>query len=246
MSLENAKQWIEKAQRVVGFSGAGISTESGIPDFRSPGGVWSQNRTVMFDEFQSSRAGREEYWRQKVAIWPEMRKADPNPGHMAFVHVHETGCLAGMITQNIEGLHQRSGLPDERVIELHGTMQRVTCLDCEGELSMDEACARVAAGDFAPECSCGGYYKPATVSFGQSLVADDLYRASALCRECDVFISVGSSLAVQPAAGFPVMAKKHGARLIIVNRTETPLDGIADLVVRAEIGAVLPEMVGMN
>jgi len=249
MSLEEAKKWLEKSTKVVGFSGAGISTASGIPDFRSPGGVWSKNRTVLYQEFLANEEDRIEYWRQKVAIWPEMRHAKANRGHEAFFHLHEQNKLLGMITQNIEGLHQESGLPDDLVIELHGTTRIVTCLTCNDQISMDEACKRVQEGELAPKCQknkCGGYLKPATVSFGQSLGAEAIRKASQLCEECEVFIAVGSSLVVHPAAGFPVLAKQAGAKLIIVNREETPLDGIADGVFHDEIVDILPQLVGMG
>ena len=239
-TLQNVKQWIAESMKIVGFSGAGISTESGIPDFRSPNGIWANNRTVYFDEFVSSEEGRIEYWRQKRGMWPEMRDAAPNDGHQFFVKLHEAGKLLGMITQNIEKLHQRAGLPNEKVIELHGNTADVTCLDCGHLISMDEACRRIEEGEAAPRCEkCNGYYKPATISFGQSLNANDLMQAEALCHACDFFIAVGSSLVVQPAASFPALAKQSGAKLIIINRTETPLDAIADLVVQSEIGPTL-------
>ena len=243
MLIEQVQSWLADAQRVVGFTGAGISTECGIPDFRSPDGVWATNRTVMFDEFLRSYDDRVEYWRQKAAMWPEMRDAEPGAGHRAYVRLHETGRLSGMITQNIEGLHQRSGLPTSSIIELHGTTTRADCLSCLATITMDEACERVAAGDLAPECECGGYFKPATISFGQDLVPEHLYRASALCRDAEVCLVAGSSLVVQPAAGFPEMAKRHGAKLVIVNRDATPLDGFADAVFHDEIGVVMPQLV---
>lgn len=243
-SLETARDWMAASTAIVGFSGAGISTESGIPDFRSPGGVWSQNRTVMFDEFLQSREGRVEYWRQKAAIWPEMRSAEPNAGHLAFTALYEQGRLKLMITQNIEGLHQRAGLPDDRLVELHGTTAVCECLSCSHRITMDEACERVTAGDLAPECDrCGGLYKPATISFGQNLKEQDMMRAADAARDCDVMIAVGSSLQVQPAAGFPVLAKENGAKLVIINRDPTPLDSMADLVVHDSIGTVLPELI---
>ena len=240
MPTEALQALIDQSQNIVGFSGAGISTESGIPDFRSPDGIWSQNRTVYFEEFLQSREDRVEYWRQKTAIWPEMSKAVPNDGHHFFTRLHEAKKLRGMITQNIEGLHQRGGLPDESVIELHGTMRDVTCLDCHDKTSMDEACKRVASGDLAPQCHiCDGLLKPATISFGQSLRITDMDEAALWSRTSDLFIAVGSSLVVHPAAGFPVVAKEAGAKLVIINRAPTPIDHLADLVIREEIGATL-------
>ena len=243
MPIQALQSLVDKSQNIVGFSGAGISTESGIPDFRSPNGIWSQNRTVYYQEFLQNREDRIEYWRQKVAIWPEMSKAVPNEGHTFFARLLEAKKLRGMITQNIEGLHQRGGLPDERVIELHGTMRDVTCLDCHNKTSMDEACKRVASGDLAPECNmCGGLLKPATISFGQSLIATDMDEAALWSKTSDLFIAVGSSLVVQPAAGFPALAKEYGAKLVIINRTETPIDTLADFVIREEIGQTLAQI----
>ena len=239
-----ARELIAGASRIAGFTGAGISTESGVPDFRSPNGVWAQNRTVDFQEFLSSEAGRIEYWRQKVAAWPAMRAARPNAGHHAFVRLHEQGRLTALVTQNIERLHQRSGLPGDRVLELHGTTTEAVCLSCGDRITSDEACRRVAAGERAPRCRrCGGLLKPATISFGQALPHDVLLRAQTAAESCDLLLAVGSSLVVEPAASIPRLARRAGARLIIVNRDPTPLDGIADVVVRGEIGAVLPALV---
>lgn len=244
MDLQYARQWIAEARRVAGFTGAGISTESGIPDFRSPGGVWARNRTVYFDEFVSNLADRVEYWRQKVEMWPEMRKAEPNAGHYAFVELERQGKLVAMITQNIDGLHRRAGQSPELMIELHGTTLEAACLSCGARSPMDECVERVQAGDLAPECrACGGYLKPATVSFGQVLPEEAIRRATQASANCDVFLAVGSSLVVYPAAGFPQLARQRGAKLIIINRTPTPLDSTADLVVNEEIGKVLPELV---
>ncbi len=239
-----ARELIAGAARIVGFTGAGISTESGVPDFRSPDGVWARNRTVDFQEFLSSEAGRIEYWRQKVAAWPAMREARPNAGHHAFVKLHDQGRLTALITQNIERLHQRSGLPADRVLELHGTTTEAVCLSCGDRITSDEACRRVAGGERAPRCRpCGGLLKPATISFGQALPYDVIVRAQAAAETCDLLLAVGSSLVVEPAASIPRLARRAGASLIIVNRDPTPLDGIANVVVRGEIGAVLPALV---
>lgn len=244
MSIDQVREWISAAERIVGFTGAGISTESGIPDFRSPNGVWARNRTVYFDEFVANRDDRIEYWRQKVEAWPEIRDARPNDGHRAFVHLAESGKLRAMITQNIDGLHQKSGLPPELVLELHGTTVEVACLSCDYRVGSDVVCRRIAEGDPAPECpNCGGLLKPATVSFGQSMPVDVMAAAEDAARDCDVFLAVGSSLAVQPAASLPVLAKRSGAKLILLNRDSTPLDDIADAVIHDEIGATLPKLV---
>jgi NAD-dependent deacetylase len=245
LTFEQARQLIANSSRIVGFTGAGISTESGIPDFRSPNGIWANNRIIEYSEFVSSRAGRVEYWRQKVAMWPEMRDAQPNAGHLAFTELERRGKLRAMITQNIDGLHQRAG--NTRVIELHGTTAEAECLTCGTRITMDAAIARVEAGHPAPECDgCGGLLKPATVSFGQSMPALAMRAAVESCQDCDVFLAVGSSLVVYPAASLPELAKQSGAALIIINRTPTPLDGIADLVVSEEIGKALPKLVGMD
>ena len=245
MDDQAARELIAGASRIVGFTGAGISTESGVPDFRSPDGVWARNRTVEFQEFVSSEAGRVEYWRQKAAAWPAMREAQPNAGHYAFVDLHRQGRLPALITQNIERLHQRSGLPADTVLELHGTTTDAVCLTCGDRITSDEACRRIEAGERAPRCrACGGLLKPATISFGQSMPLDVMTRAQTAAETCDLLLAVGSSLVVEPAASIPRVAKAVGARLVIVNREPTPLDGIADVVVRGEIGAVLPVLVG--
>ena len=245
MDLREAREWIAAASRIVGFTGAGISTESGVPDFRSPNGVWARNRIVDFREFVDSEEGRVEYWRQKVEAWPAMRQAKPNAGHMAFVELHRQGKLAALVTQNIERLHQRAGLPAELVLELHGTTTEAVCLSCGDRITSDEACARVEGGEKAPLCKlCGGLLKPATISFGQSMPPDVMQQAQSAAEGCDLLLAVGSSLVVEPAASIPRLAKRAGARLVIVNRDPTPLDSLADLVVHGEIGSVLPALVG--
>ncbi len=247
MTFAEAQTRIAQSQRIAGFSGAGISTESGIPDFRSPNGVWATNRIVYFHEFLQDRAARVESWRQKSLIWPAMRDAVPNAGHLAFADLERRGKLSAMITQNIEGLHQRAGNRPEKVIELHGTMVAAECLSCFDRMPLDVAIERIAHGDAAPACEkCGGMLKPATVSFGQSMPALEMEMAAVVSQECEVFIAVGSSLQVYPAASFPELAKQSGATLIIINRTETPLDDLADLVIREEIGQALPRLVGMS
>jgi len=244
--IERAREWIGAASRIVGFSGAGISTESGVADFRSPNGVWARNRTVYFEQFVSNEADRIEAWRQKVESWPEMRDAQPNAGHRAFVQLHRRGQLAAMITQNIERLHQRSGLPSEMILELHGTTTEAMCLSCGDRIDMNEAVERVASGEKAPKCrECGGLLKPATISFGQPMPREALLAAHQAAESCDLFLAVGSSLVVHPAASLPLVAKRRGARLIIINRDETPLDGAADLVIHGKIGSILPTLAGI-
>ena len=245
MTFDQIAELIARSSRIVGFTGAGISTESGIPDFRSPNGVWANNRIIEYSEFVNNRTGRIEYWRQKVAMWPEMRDAQPNAGHRAFAELERQSKLRAMITQNIDGLHQRAG--NTNVIELHGTTVECECLTCGARISMDEAVERVKDGDLAPECdACGGLLKPATISFGQAMPALAMKLAVEACQDCDVFLAVGSSLVVYPAASLPELAKESGAVLVIINRTPTPLDGIADLVVTEEIGIALPRLVGLT
>jgi len=247
MSLEQAREWIEDAERITGFTGAGISTESGIPDFRSPTGIWARNRLIYFDEFVNNREDRIEYWRQKVEGWPELRDAQPNDGHRAFVELDRRGKLHALITQNIDGLHQKAGLDPAKVHEIHGTTVDVTCLetDCDFRVHSDVACEWVEQGNLAPECpDCGGLLKPATISFGQPMPQAPMLASERAARECDLFLVAGSSLVVYPAAALPQVAKKHGARLILINRDPTPLDELADAVVRGEIGQALPALVG--
>jgi NAD-dependent deacetylase len=243
MSVELGRRWLQQASSIVGFTGAGISTESGIPDFRSPNGIWARNRTVYFDEFVRSEEDRIEYWRQKTESWPDMRGAKPNAGHLAFVGLAAQGKLKALITQNIDGLHQASGLDPQLVLELHGNGTFASCLSCGARSSIDDAIERINQGERAPRCKpCGGLLKPATISFGQEMPRDVLWKSQLAAESCDVFLAVGSSLVVYPAAGLPVAAKRSGARLIILNRTETPLDEIADLVIRHEISVALPEL----
>lgn len=245
MTFEQATELIARSTRVVGFTGAGISTESGIPDFRSPNGIWANNRIIEYNEFINSRAGRIEYWRQKVSMWPEMRDAEPNAGHRAFAELERQGRLRALITQNIDGLHQKAG--SRNVIELHGTTVECECLTCGARISMDEAVERVESGDPAPECDlCGGLLKPATISFGQMMPVLAMQAAAEASQDCEVFLAVGSSLVVYPAAAFPKIAKRSGAALVIINRTPTQLDAIADLVVNEEIGKALPKLAGMG
>ena len=247
MAVQIARQWVAEASRIVGFTGAGISTESGIPDFRSPNGIWARNRIVDFQEFLSSEDGRIEYWRQKVENWPSMRAARPNAGHHAFVELHRQGKLVALVTQNIERLHQKSGLPSEIVLELHGTTTEAVCLSCGDRITSDEACQRVANGEKAPRCQrCDGFLKPATISFGQSMPLQVMALAQAAAENCDLMLAVGSSLVVEPAASIPRLAKRAGARLVIVNREPTALDDLADVVVRGEIGSVLPALVEVS
>ncbi len=241
--IERIADRIARGGRNIVFTGAGISTESGIPDYRSKGGIWDRFRPVYFDEFMSSRDSRIEYWRQKTEMYHDLVKATPNAAHTAIARLHELGLLTVVITQNIDGLHQMAGLPEELVIELHGNTRRIRCMTC-GEMSSEAAAQeRISAGDPAPECHCGGYLKPDTISFGQAMPAAEVERAVRLSEACDVFLTVGSTLLVQPAASMPQFAKQSGAFLAIVNLSETPMDDRADVRIEGKAGEVLPKIV---
>ncbi len=241
------RRMIEETRRISVFTGAGISTESGIPDFRSPGGVWSRERPIPFDEFLASEAARRETWRRRFALEPILRAARPNRGHAAVAALVATGRTEAVVTQNIDGLHQASGVPEARVIEVHGNTTYATCLDCGARHEIAALQAAFAADGRAPRCDrCGGLVKTATISFGQPMPAAAMARAEAAMTAAELCLVVGSSLVVWPAAGLPVAAKRAGAVLVIVNRTPTPLDEMADLVLRGEIGAVLGAAVGVQ
>jgi NAD-dependent deacetylase len=232
---------IESARAIVPFTGAGISTECGIPDFRSPGGIWTRMAPIQFDDFLASQDMRDESWRRRLALEEHFAKAQPGRGHRALASLFRAGKSPGVITQNIDNLHQASGIPHDCVVELHGNTTYAVCLDCDKRYELDwvkQAIAR--AGGRAPDCpDCLGYIKTATVSFGQAMPEDAMRRAEELTSACDLFLAIGSSLVVWPAAGFPLMAKRNGARLVIVNREPTDFDDIADLVVRLDNGTVL-------
>jgi len=232
------REFLDRADIVVPFTGAGISTECGIPDFRSPGGIWTKNQPISFDDFVASQAMRDEAWRRRFAIDEKFAAARPGRGHLALANFYSAGKSPGLITQNIDNLHQASGVAPDHVVELHGNTTYATCLDCARRYELAWVKEKFfAENERAPDCPhCGGYIKTATVSFGQAMPAAAMRHAEALTRACDLFLAIGSSLVVWPAAGFPVMAKRNGAALIIVNREPTELDEIADLVVRADIG----------
>ena len=221
------------------FTGAGISTESGIPDYRSQGGIWDKFRPVYFDEFMSSKDSREEYWHRWVALYQGIVEARPNDAHMALARLEKMGLLQAVITQNIDGLHQASGLAEEKIIELHGNTCRIRCMSCREITPIADVQARLAAGDMAPECECGGFLKPDTISFGQAMPVAEVERAAALSQACDFFLVVGSTLLVQPAAHMPVYAKNGGAFLAIINLSDTPCDQMSDVLIRAKAGEVL-------
>jgi NAD-dependent deacetylase len=234
---------IEAARTVLPFKGAGISTECGIPDFRSPGGIWTKYRPIGFDEFVASQEMRDESWRRRLAMDREFSTAKPGRGHMALARLYQAGKAPAVITQNIDNLHQASGIPDAAVVELHGNTTYATCLDCARRYELAWVRERFAADGRSPDCDCGGHVKTATISFGQAMPEGPMRRAEELTLACDLFLAIGSSLVVWPAAGFPLMAKRNGARLAILNRDATEFDDIADLVIREDIGTVLSRFI---
>ena len=235
---------LRSARRIVAFTGAGISTESGIPDYRGPDGVWTTGTIPTLTGFRDDPAVRRAYWEGRRTRYPEMVAKRPNQGHDALVALERAGRLAAVITQNIDGLHLTAGHDPERVLELHGSSHVIRCLDCGAAWPAPEIHARLGAGETVPDCErCGGPLRAATILFGEALPRETLDRATAAARHCDAMLVVGSSLVVQPAARLPELARRSGARLVIVNRTPTPLDGIADVVVRAEAGTTLAALV---
>lgn len=234
------------AGAIVPFTGAGISTECGIPDFRSPGGLWTKNRPIPFDEFVSSQEARNESWRRRFAMEEHFVGARPGRGHRAIASLYRAGKIPAVVTQNIDNLHQASGIPPEDIVELHGNTTFARCLDCNERFELQWVRRRMDTGNgCAPDCpSCGGYIKTATISFGQAMPDAAVRRAQDLAQSCDLLVSMGSSLVVWPAAGLPLLAKRSGAMLVIINREPTDFDEIADLVVRDDIGTVLEPFVG--
>jgi NAD-dependent deacetylase len=244
---DELKRMIAEAESIVAFTGAGISTESGIPDFRSPGGIWTKYKPIEFNYFLASEEARRETWRRKFATHETLQKATPNAGHRALARLVEQGRMIAVITQNIDGLHQASGVPDDKVIELHGNTTYAACLDCRRRYELDWVREVFADGERLPVCTaCGGHIKTATISFGQSMPEAEMQRAHEATLASDLFIVLGSSLVVYPAAGFPSLAKRNGARLVIVNREPTDQDETADLVINAEIGTTMSRAVGVN
>jgi NAD-dependent deacetylase len=244
--VDRAAQILTKARSVVVFTGAGVSTESGIPDFRSPQGVWARFAPDDFSyrSFMRSEEGRRRYWTVGRELYASVRAAEPNPAHRAVVELDELGLLDCVITQNIDNLHQRAGTPPEKVIELHGNATRVRCLVCGGVSTRDEVQARLEAGEPVPACrECGGILKPHTILFGEPMPARETQLAEARARRAGCFVVVGSSLVVYPAAYMPIYAKEAGARLVIVNLTPTRADHMADVVIPGKAGEVLGRLV---
>lgn len=231
------------ASNVVFFTGAGISTESGIPDFRGPNGIWKQMTPIDFSDFVASEEVRKESWRRKFSS-DLMTGAEPNSGHQAINRLYELGKVSYVITQNVDGLHQRSGLPDDRIIELHGNANYATCLDCHRRYQLKEIEAIFTQNETLPYCDdCGGIIKTATISFGQAMPQKPMYLAQQATLGADLFIACGSSLTVYPAASFPRVAKQQGASLAIINNESTDLDPVCDVVLHAPIGKTLSAVV---
>jgi NAD-dependent deacetylase len=237
-TIERVANWLHQARRAVVFTGAGISTESGIPDFRSPGGVWARNRPVYYDEFLASAEARFEYWRQKSEMADDFERAMPNSGHLTIARWEQGGRVTGVITQNIDGLHQQAG--SRRVLELHGTARWIACVDCNVRFEPWPLMEAFRAQRAVPPCpACGGRLKSATVSFGQALPVEVLEESIQLAESSDLFLAIGSSLVVHPAAGLPELARRGGARLVIINREPTDQDRAAEAVIHEPIGAIL-------
>jgi len=231
---------LAEARRAVVFTGAGISTESGIPDFRSPGGIWTRMAPIDFRDFVTSAEVRREAWRRRFAMEESFALARPNAGHLAVAALVARGTVHAVITQNIDNLHQDSGVPDDQVIEIHGNTRYARCLDCGTRMELGPIRAHFERHGDPPDCAvCGGIVKTATISFGQAMPEREMARAEQATLDCDLFLVLGSSLVVYPAAGLPLLAKRQGARLVIVNREPTEQDDVADLAIRGEIGPLL-------
>jgi len=244
-AIERFRELLAQCSRAVVFTGAGISTESGIPDFRSPGGIWSRYQPIDFRDFVASEEMRRESWRRKFSVDDTISAAQPNAGHLAIADLVARGVVSSVITQNVDGLHQAAGVPEEQVIELHGNTTYARCLDCGERYELAPIRAAFERDGTLPGCaSCGGIVKNATISFGQAMPEAEMARAEAETLACDLFIAIGSSLVVYPAAGFPALARRNDARLVILNREPTDLDPLADLVLNLEIGETLSRVVG--
>ena len=247
MSRERLRDMIDRARRVAIFTGAGISTESGIPDFRSPGGVWSRMSPIYFQDFVASEEKRREAWDRAFSGRAGWTGKEPNAGHYAVARLVSSGKACAVITQNVDNRHQNAGVPADQVIELHGNASYATCLECGLRHELADLKALYQATGDLPACrDCGGIVKTATISFGQPMPQGPMARAEAETLACDLFLVLGSSLVVYPAAGFPQLARHNGARLAIVNREPTDQDALADLVLHDEIGPVMSSVVPAN
>ncbi len=240
--LQEIRDWIKAAERIVVLTGAGISTDSGIPDFRGPKGVWTQNpkaeKMATLQHYVADPEVREAAWQSRMAMFGTPR--EPNAGHLALVELEKGNRLQAILTQNVDGLHHAAGSDPEKIVEIHGTVREVVCLSCEDRWPMQHALDRVTAGEADPECvNCGGILKSATISFGQALVPEDLSRAQEEARNCDLLLAIGSTLGVYPIAGVVPLAQKSGARVVIINGEPTEMDRVADAVIHAGISETL-------
>lgn len=246
--LDALRELIDAANNIVFFTGAGISTESGIPDFRSQGtGIWEKMKPIYFEEFLRNEEARSEQWRRKFSGDSKMENAKPNKGHLAIARLVETGKCSAVITQNVDNLHQNAGIADEQVVELHGNASYAKCLSCDLRYELAALKELFEKHERIDPCSrCGGIIKTATISFGQAMPEAAMRQAQTFTENCDLMITAGSTLIVYPAAGFPEYAKQLGSKLAIVNREATPLDGIADLVIHEELGPSLSYVADIN
>jgi NAD-dependent deacetylase len=243
-AIEKLRDLVETSDVVVPFTGAGISTECGIPDFRSPGGIWTKMAPINFDDFVSSQEMRDEAWRRRFAMEDQFCGARPGRGHRALASLHARGKSPGVITQNIDNLHQASGIPHDAVIEVHGNTTYAACLDCARRYEIEDLRGSFETTGEAPRCDgCGGFVKTATISFGQPMPEIAMQKATQLARTSDLFVVIGSSLVVYPAADLPRLARKQGANVVIINREPTPGDRYAHLILRGEIGDILENFV---
>ena len=248
-AIETIRGWVDAAERIVVLTGAGISTDSGIPDFRGPQGLWTKNpeaeKMATISHYMADPEVRRRAWQTRLAM--SDHAVEPNPGHRAIVALEQRGKLHALLTQNVDGLHQRAGSSPELVVEIHGTLQEVMCMACGERAAMERALARVRAGEDDPSCrTCGGILKSATISFGQNLVVEDLVRAERVARECDLLVAVGSTLGVYPIAGVVPVARGEGARIVIVNGAPTEMDDIADARLRGSISELLPRILSAS
>jgi NAD-dependent deacetylase len=248
-AIETVRDWVADATRITILTGAGISTDSGIPDFRGPQGLWTKNpeaeKMATLQVYMADPDVRKRSWRWRLET--QQNKREPNAGHMALVSLEDSGQLHTLVTQNVDGLHQAAGSNPEQVVEIHGTLQEVECMSCAERAPMTLALDRVLAGEEDPECrSCGGILKSATISFGQGLVARDLQRADTAARECDLLLAIGTTLAVYPIAAMVPTAREAGARIVIINGESTEMDSIANAVLHGSISRILPQIIRQN
>ncbi len=245
LQIRELSHYLRRAGRILVFTGAGISTASGIPDFRGPNGIWTRRQPVYYDDFMGSESARIEHWEYKLESWPAFREAKPNATHQAIVRLEEKGKLLGCVTQNIDGLHARAGTSAQRLIELHGTNSLVECQTCGKRSDPQPHFDAFRRTRIPPRCHCGGLLKPATISFGQNLRPKDMERAETVAAAADLVVALGSTLAVYPAAGLPLIAARHGAPYLIVNRGLTEHDHLREVSLRIEgdVAEVFPTAV---